>query len=82
MGDLKEDALYLDVYSLGIVNMSVCAPKWWSKSKVMDEANRLHPTGIKSKRWFISIMKVFKGGEPMPCDCEEDPTRQHWLLNC
>ena len=71
----------IEIYTVGIVCMSVCAKKYISITKIEKEANLLYPTGMESK-WEKSEDKTFKGGEPMPCVCESDETRQHWLLNC
>ena len=68
------------VYTWGLCNLSCCAPKDMSRAEVERGANLSYPTGIKSC-WAITT-EIFKGGEPNPTQCEDDPNRQHWLLTC
>ena len=69
------------VYTVGIVCLSACAPKDMPSDKVAEEVNAQRPTGIESP-WASSDDATFSGGEPMPCACNGDPERLHWLLNC
>jgi len=68
------------VYATGICHCSACVPKNWDRARVEIVVNIEHPTGISSK-WAISD-ENFLSGESNPCPCEEDSSRQHWLLNC
>lgn len=68
------------VYAVGLVCISVCTDIQ-DRDEIERKANEVQPTGISS-RWKISEEKKFRGGESMPCACEEDPSRMHWLLNC
>ncbi len=69
------------VYALGVVSCSVCAPKDMPVETVTAQLNQMQPTGISSA-WRLSEDATFKKGEPMPCVCEEDPARLHYLFNC
>jgi len=70
-----------DIYANGLVFMSVCASKEMTREEIERRANEESPTGL-NHGWSISEDKTFKTGESMPCDCEADKTRQHWLLSC
>lgn len=65
----------------GIVCLSVCVPKDTPREDIEAIANAAHPTGISS-RWSISEDTEFAPGQPMPCPCEQEEGRLHWLLNC
>ena len=69
------------IYASGCVCTSVCASKEMSREEVERRVNEETPTGLEHG-WHISEDTTFKGGEPMPCQCEDDETCQHWLLNC
>jgi hypothetical protein len=75
------DEKKVDVYSVGICYMSICAEKSVSQRQIEIVANKEHPTGIKS-RWSISKKGKFGDGSPMPKECEQWPNRLHYLLNC
>lgn len=68
-------------YAVGLVCASACAPSEATREEIEAAVNASHPTGISS-RWHISEDKEFSGGQPMPCPCESNPDRLHWLLNC
>lgn len=70
---------HFTAYSVGIVCASVCTDM--EIQEAIDQLNREHSTGISSS-WVLSESKAFRGGEPMPCVCERDPTRTHYLFNC
>ncbi len=72
---------YVYIYAEGPVTISVCASKEMSRSEIERQVNDLRPTGIQS-RWTISKDKRFDTGESIPCECDEDSSCQHWLLNC
>lgn len=78
---MKKNDQDIDFYSIGLVCMSCCAPKSMTRKQIVELANTEHPTGISSQ-WEISKDKFFRSGQPMPCVCEHDTTRKHWLLNC
>lgn len=69
------------IYAAGAITCSVCAPGGMDREVVSRQVNSQHPTGISSK-WQISDDTHFKGGEPMPCACDYEPGRKHWLLHC
>lgn len=69
------------IYSWGIVSLSACAPKDMPVEDVTREVNVRHPTGIESK-WALAEENVFSGGQPMPCQCESDVNRLHYLFHC
>lgn len=75
--DLKDNVF---VYTWGLVYLSACVPKGMSREVIEGSVNTSHPTGIGS-RWHISD-KPFKTGESNPCQCADDPARQHFLLSC
>ena len=68
------------IYATGLVMSSVCAPSEMPVADVEDAVNRLSPTGISS-RWSLAD-EAFASGEPNPTPCNDDPARQHHLLNC
>jgi hypothetical protein len=68
-----------EVYSVGLVAMSVCSDD--TSEEIMRIANMEHPTGISS-RWTLSDDSTFASGDPNPGPCEQDPSRQHYLLVC
>lgn len=69
------------IYSVGLVAMSVCVADGVPREEIERIANARHPTGIGS-RWQISEDTTFRGGEPMPAPCDQEPDRKHWLVNC
>jgi len=71
----------IEVYSIGIVYLSVCAKNTKSIEEITEFVNDNHPTGIESN-WVKSEDTHFKGGQTNPCTCERDDTRQHFLFNC
>ena len=71
----------VEIYKMGLFCCSVCAPVDMPQDAVEKEVNEQNPSGT-TRGWFISSDATFVTGQPMPCPCEKDPTRQHWLLNC
>lgn len=69
------------VYSNGVCHASVCAPAGMAVDDVLDEVNRVNPTGL-DHGWMISAKETFRTGEANPCPCEQDPSRVHRLLDC
>jgi hypothetical protein len=69
------------VYSVGLVNASVCCPAEMPVDDVADAVNIAHPTGL-SHGWVPSTETTFSGGEPHPCPCEHTPERVHRLFHC
>ena len=70
----------LEVYSSGVVHCSVCTTKELSVKDVERRANVTNPTGI-DHQWKVTE-KSFGDGKSNPCQCNEDPTRLHYLLTC
>lgn len=70
----------VEVYSYGIVHMSICAEKGATEEEIV-RAAAVHPAG-GGARWMISEAGEFADGTPMPCPCESDPDRLHWLVSC
>lgn len=70
----------VQAYSVGICTASACAPADMAGEDVAHAVNGQHPTGVGP--WKISDDPVFSGGQPNPCECNTDPGRKHWLLNC
>jgi hypothetical protein len=71
----------VEVYAVGLVCASACAPVDATCEEIEAAVNLEHPTGISSQ-WRIAEDKQFSSGQPMPCPCESNDDRQHWLLNC
>ena len=72
----------IEVYSIGICCASVCADNSCTIKEITKELNNEHPTGIKGK-WKFSKDQNFKGGQPNPCSCNQNPNiRKHYLFNC
>ena len=69
------------IYSSGIVACSVCVNKDASIEDIEEEANKQNPTGL-SHGWAVSKNRHFSGGETNPCQCENDPSRLHYLMEC
>jgi hypothetical protein len=69
----------ISIYATGIFCCSACVPGDLSREQVEDEVNRVSLCGT-AKGWTVSEDATFHGGQPMPCVCESDPTRKHWLL--
>lgn len=72
----------VEVYHVGLVCLSACAPKDMPIEEVESLINVQHPTGIASA-WRKSKDPTFKAGEPNPCPCNDHPDgRVHYLLEC
>ena len=70
----------VQVYANGMFCCSVCAPEAMTAEAVQAEVNKINPCGTE-KGWTISEDTHFKGGQTMPCVCNDDPGRRHWLLD-
>jgi hypothetical protein len=70
---------YLFVYSIGFVYLSCCASESMGIEEVEEAVNARYPSGVTP--WRIAD-EPFKNGAPNPCECELDPSQQHWLLVC
>jgi len=70
----------VSVYAKGAFSCSVCAPGDWPAEQVQAEVNRIYLCGTE-KGWTVSDDRAFATGQPMPCVCESDATRKHWLLD-
>lgn len=68
------------IYATGFIYCSVCAPADMSVEDVVARVNEKMPTGIKSD--WVLCDEDFATGEINPCQCEDDETRLHYLLNC
>lgn len=68
----------VNVYSIGVCAMSVCAPTDMAREQVEREANEAHPTGLDHP-WRIAD-GCFQTGEPNPYPVEGCGV--HWLLVC
>ena len=71
----------IHIYSLGLLSCSVCVPKDMSRKEIEKKVNESEPTVIRSS-WAISEEKSFGAGQSMPCVCEHDKARLHYLLHC
>lgn len=69
------------VYTSGLVSCSACAPADMPIEEVTRLVNLQTPTGISSQ-WELSDDDEFALGVPMPCVCDQDASRMHYLFNC
>lgn len=67
------------VYSVGLVHCSVCAPSEFDGNAVAAIVESGMTAGTQNG-WTLSDDKTFASGEKMPCECNEDNSRRHWLL--
>ena len=68
----------INVYAVGIVTMSICAPAGMARDEIERQANAGYPTGI-SNYWVIS-QDNFADGSANPHSCEQDGDWLHYLL--
>lgn len=68
------------IYATGPVYCSVCVPLNFSTEEVEQAVNHKDPTGIPSL-WKVAN-ETFKNHSRNPHTCEDNPNRQHFLLNC
>jgi hypothetical protein len=74
----------IDIYCRGSVYCSVCAPKDMPIEEVVAQTNSLNPTGLP-RQWRHSADTHFsrkKTGSPTPCECDDNPDRIHYLMEC
>lgn len=71
---------YLEVYSVGLVSMSLCTDIEDTK-EIEKVANEKSPSGV-SHPWTISDETHFHSGETMPTACNKTEGRKHYLLHC
>jgi hypothetical protein len=72
----------VEIYSLGLLCCSVCAPVEMTGAQVADEANRISPPGTQNG-WSVSEDETFKDGTTVNgaiVECCRGKTR-HWLLD-
>ncbi len=69
----------IEIYCMGPLSCSVCAPKGMEQSEILRQVEVREPSGT-SNGWMISDDKIFKTGEPMPNQCEDEGNRQHWFV--
>lgn len=79
--DEIERATKIEIYAVGLCYMSVCVPGDMPIEEVEESANLQHPSGV-SHKWSLNDKGQFADGTPMPCVCEGNPTRRHYLLSC
>ena len=82
----------VNVYSMGLVMASVCAPSNMAGDEVAaavneQDADSLRGVGLAkhaghTPQWGVSDDANFRTGQTNPCPCEDDPSRKHWLLEC
>ena len=71
----------VNVYAMGLVHCSVCAPREMPAEDVVARVNNQHPTGIVSQ-WKLDPSETFSSGRSNPCPCDHDSDRLHYLLVC
>lgn len=82
--DMKSEKLFQ--ISSGLIYKCVCAPKSWDAERVSDQATKNDPPATSANRWVVTNCDSldddhpFKKGNPQPCN--DDPDRQHWIVNC
>ena len=70
----------VDIYGIGMVCLSVCAPKEMTREEVEVDVNAQHPSGVGP--WQIAD-EPFADGTENPHPCEKEPEhKQHFLLHC
>lgn len=69
------------IYANGLCHCSACVPIDMDRDSVEAAVNALNPAGTEYG-WRISQDAEFKDGKPNPCQCEQDSSRTHYLLNC
>ena len=69
----------VQIYAEGLFYLSACAPDNMTSRQVQAHVRRLAPCGT-AKGWTVSKNATFADDKPMPCTCDDDPARQHWLL--
>lgn len=69
----------LDVYAMGVVHASVCAPRDMEVAEMLARVNSEHPTGVGP--WVLSS-QPFADGTPNPTDCDDHKENIHYLLEC
>lgn len=81
--DMSADKLFN--ISWGLIFKVVCAPKSWDATRVSDEATRMDPPGTSVNRWVVSDPDEERDAPFKGCNhtqCNDDPNRVHWLVNC
>ena len=73
--------MLVDIYRVGLVHCSVCAPREMSAEEVVRRVNIQHPTGIVSQ-WKLDPSETFSSGKKNPCPCDRDSDKLHYLLVC
>lgn len=69
-----------EAYSIGFVAASICTSL--PIEEAMKRMNEENPAGTQHG-WMLSEDKTFRGGQPNPCPCDQNPeTHKHYLLNC
>lgn len=69
------------VYTFGLCHCSVCVPAGMKREDIERGADLAHPTGL-DHGWSISSDPTFRAGQPNPCICNADTSRQHYLMVC
>lgn len=74
----------VEVYGVGIVCASVCAPNSMSPEEVVNAVNAMPDMMVEDSelRWFLSEDETFASGQQNPCPCDRGGDRTHYLLNC
>lgn len=80
MSKLIENKLYH--ISERLIFRVVCAPKDWSKEKVLEENLKKFGAPGTSAGWIISKDENLPDGDTNPIKCDESDSRVHWALNC
>jgi len=65
----------------GLCYLTACAPKEMTGPEVEADIRRQAIAGT-SAGWRLSDDRTFSGGQPNPCECDQDGSRKHWLFAC
>ena len=71
----------VNVYAVGLLVASACAPAEMTPEEVAKEASIVEPTGL-DHGWTASAYAAFRTGQPNPSPCDMDESRKHHLLEC
>lgn len=78
---IKEDSMSdIEIYSEGLICMSVCAKEHMTPEAVAARVNARSPSGT-SAGW-CATGDDFADGSPNPSPCDQYADRKHHLLKC
>ncbi len=66
----------VEIVRVGLLQMDVCCANGMSDADIEEQANIKHPSGISSP-WHIR-----RHIEPVYCQCKQDASRFHVIMEC